>query len=1495
MVLGWQDVSRTPSHRLALPAAILCAALLQVPLAQAYDTIVVFNEIHYHPAGADDPGLEFVEIHNQNSVNVDLSGWRLSGGIDFEFPGRTIIGGGDYLVIASDPAALRAAAGINRVLGPFTGMLDNGGERLRIRNNNDRIMDEVEYNDRPTWPVGADGSGASLSKINPWTTGAQASGWGHSLAIGGTPGSRNFSDPPVPLTINEVAGSEALPGAFFVELHNVGEQDLPLAGFVIATEAGDDYVIPPGVVIPQSAQLSITEATLGFRVEDGDNVYLYLPATTGLVDAVRADDAGRARIPDGVGSLYVTGSGIAETPGNPNPSVPPSVVVINEIMYHHRPTYGEDGNPGIAYAANDEEWIELHNSSDIPVPVGGWELDGAVRFTIPGPRFIPEGGYLVLARDAVAFAAKFPGVPVVGDFSGSLSNQGEELFLLDELGNPADRVFYRDDKPWPPEADGGGSSLELRNPLIDNSVPEAWRASDNDALSEWHDYEFTLTASQPPYSPQIFNFHELRIGLLDSGVIRLDDVSVVEDPGGANRELIANGEFLGLSGWKRIGTHQNSRPTSDAGERVLAILAEGRMNYLNNLIEGNLTFGGRPRAVQHGRDYRVSFRAKWISGSPQFRFELYYNKLARTVILQQPDTHGTPGAQNSTYAADTGPTYDGLRHSPAVPRPGAAIEVSTAASDPSGISDMTLRYRINSGSYLSLPMSFDPADERWKATIPGQANGTLIQFYVQGQDAGPSQLRSFAPAAGARSRAIIKVDSSAAHGLKHSVRINMLATEASAMHASNDILSNLRRGCTMITDEEEIAYDAGIRLRGSMFSRNNRSNTALNLKFPSDRRYRGVHSTITTRKGNRREILVKHIINQAGGLHDNYNDILYQYGHIGEQNGRVRTEMARFGSNYLRGLPGGNGTDGTVFKMEGIRQFQSTQDGTTNTPKTPFPIGWIGNFDIADQGDGKERYRHNMRINGNFEVDDYDAIIRMCKTFSLNGQALEDAVPAAIDVDKWTRQFALLSLCGIGDTYSQGNPHNINFYVRPGDGLVESIPWDWDFTFNRSTSAPLWGNKNVSKIFARPVYRRLYHGHLRDIIRTTYNARYLNYWFRHFGTCSGESYTGNINYVTARGAYVLAQLSPQVSFRITTNGGAAFSTAEPSTTLVGDGWINVREVFLNGAPEPVALRWTDGDSWSFSAPLLPGANTLVLLATDHRGTVVGTSTIVVTNTGVVEPASAENIAISEVMYHPAGIAAEEYLEFSNISSSGAAVDLSGATFTAGIEFVFPANSVVAAGERLLVVQDAADFLARYGPGLPVAGVFANGTRLSNGGERLRLEGLGGEIIRDFAYDNKAPWPEAPDDAGHSMVLIAPASNPDHADALNWRSSVAVGGIPNASDASEFTGDPNGDDNGDGLSNFMNYAFGAGGVGPHLRIAPDGHLELSYPRKVAADDVVWFIELSDDLESWLPDAGVLELDAESAPQGGVSTVVYRSLLPLAPAATKQFLRIRIEKR
>ena len=74
----------------------------------ALDSTVVFNEIMYNPAGADET-LEWVELHNQMGVNMDLSGWRLDGGVGFPFPNGTTLARGGYLVIASNPAALQAA------------------------------------------------------------------------------------------------------------------------------------------------------------------------------------------------------------------------------------------------------------------------------------------------------------------------------------------------------------------------------------------------------------------------------------------------------------------------------------------------------------------------------------------------------------------------------------------------------------------------------------------------------------------------------------------------------------------------------------------------------------------------------------------------------------------------------------------------------------------------------------------------------------------------------------------------------------------------------------------------------------------------------------------------------------------------------------------------------------------------------------------------------------------------------------------------------------------------------------------------------------------------------------------------------------------------------------------------------------------------------------------------------------------------------------------
>ena len=149
---------RLRSERPSFPgpaSAILCA-LLGLSAAWA-DSVVVFNEIQYHPDEAAAP--EWIEFHNQMAIDVDVSSWRLRGGVDYEFPAGTVVPAGGYLVVSGDPATLGRGA-----LGPWEGKLSNGGEELRLRNNSGRLMDEIDFGDRGVWPIGPDGSGATLAK-----------------------------------------------------------------------------------------------------------------------------------------------------------------------------------------------------------------------------------------------------------------------------------------------------------------------------------------------------------------------------------------------------------------------------------------------------------------------------------------------------------------------------------------------------------------------------------------------------------------------------------------------------------------------------------------------------------------------------------------------------------------------------------------------------------------------------------------------------------------------------------------------------------------------------------------------------------------------------------------------------------------------------------------------------------------------------------------------------------------------------------------------------------------------------------------------------------------------------------------------------------------------------------------------------------------------------------------------------------------------------------
>ena len=77
------------------------------------------------------------------------------------------------------------------------------------------------------------------------------------------------------------------------------------------------------------------------------------------------------------------------------------------------------------------------------------------------------------------------------------------------------------------------------------------------------------------------------------------------------------------------------------------------------------------------------------------------------------------------------------------------------------------------------------------------------------------------------------------------------------------------------------------------------------------------------------------------------------------------------------------------------------------------------------------------------------------------------------------------------------------------------------------------------------------------------------------------------------------------------------------------------------------------------------------------------------------------------------------------------------------------------------LRDAASFEILYGPGLPVAGTFAEDSALNNGGDRLKLEDAASGTVKEFRYDDDSPWPVAADGDGYSDFGGRAASSSRH--------------------------------------------------------------------------------------------------------------------------------------
>jgi len=992
-------------------------------------------------------------------------------------------------------------------------------------------------------------------------------------------------------------------GLEWVELRNLGDDTEELADLRLWTSGGESLELPDQTLAPD--ELVLIELS-DVSVEEGDR--LFLAEDDRFLDAVRLAEHPRARDAEGASWWVPT----EPTPGSDNAIELTEDIVIHELMYHRAPLSEE----GEDFAERPEEWIELFNRGETEVDLGRWQLADAVSYIFPDDTTLAPGEYLVVARDAEILAEAHPDITVLGDYQGTLSNRGDRVLLRDAVGNPADEVRYFDGGRWPSEADGGGSSLELMDPWADNDSAEAWAPSDESHRTEWTEVVIEGVAGSSAVGPD-GQWEELVLGMLDTGEVLIDDLSVVRDPDGAAVDMVQNGTFdADTDAWRLLGTHRHSAVVSDpddAGNPVLRLVATGPTGHMHNHAETTLT-----EAISSTATYEISFRARWVSGSNQLHSRLYFHRLPTTTLLPQPATSGTPGAENSTAVDNLGPTFGELAPDEAVPTPDAETWVSVTVDDPDGVEAVDLWASVEGEAFEAHAMS-EAGDGVWEVALPGQAAGTLVQIYAEATDAlGAS---STFPAAGPDSRALYRVDD----GLGRSTgltdfRLLMTAADLEWLHTDINLMSNDLVGATVIYGESEVFWDVGVRLKGSQRGRPSDSRLGYGVRFPDDHPFRGHHTSVMLDRSEgvgfgQREVLLNIVASGAGLPFAEHNDIVQLLAPVDTYTGAAELQLDRY-SNLVLDAQFDDGADGTRFEYELVYYPYTTEDDTDEGYKLPQPDTVTG-ASVTSLGD-KEDHRWVWLIKNNARRDDYAGAMALCQLFDAGDSQFFSEADEVLDTEQWLRAFAFGVLAGAIDNYANGSAHNAQFYVRPDDGRVLYLPHDLDFFSSSSNSVV--ANSDLSRLLEDPAHLRSYYGHLNDIIERSYNTGYMGRWCDQLGELlPDQDFDSHCDFIDDRVDYVqsgssssLWSVFPEVGFEITTNGGADLDTEDSELTLEGVGWVDVRSIEVSGAEASSEISWLDEETWQLDVTLEEGENALFLDALDLHGAVVGSDSIVVT-------------------------------------------------------------------------------------------------------------------------------------------------------------------------------------------------------------------------------------------------------------------------------------------
>ncbi len=899
-------------------------------------------------------------------------------------------------------------------------------------------------------------------------------------------------------------------------------------------------------------------------------------------------------------------------------------IVINEIMCD--PPSGQKG----------DEFIELYNRSGAVVNLTGWKIRGGIDYDFTAGASIPAGGYLVVAGKKSTIQAHYPAATVVGDWSGSLGNEGDLIRLVDGFGNLADEVDYKVGGDWPTLAGGLGSSMELINPDMDNSRASAWRASDEGNKTAFQTFTVTGTYQQLNSLGGVTDYKELHMFLVGDAHCIIRNVTLRQNGTGANvinnpLQFSTNGSSA--SGWLCQGTHWASY--LDGSD--LHLVSDGHGDNRPNRAEIDAT------GLVQGGNYTLQFEARWVSGKPRLIAQTWDHSLGGSFLLPVPNNLGTAGAANSAASATALAQADSVLHQPAVPASNDPVVVTARVTSATPLTSVQVFHRQSiqwtkpedENMFTAAPMFDDgtngdavAGDGLYAATITThQNNNAIVEFFVRATGPGGA---TEVPRGGASRPAMWIVDDRTLDSRLRTQRFVLSLRDRSALETSNGQsptfqydfprLSNHYFNTTFIHNETDIYYNAEIRKSGSPWTRSDGSELDRGKwKLPHDRIFRGRDkSTFDNDAGGgarHHNRLVRYWLYVLG--HPvNENEFIYQTINSSGQNIREDTEPVD-GTLISRNFPGGN--QGQLMRSDDEWWFQD--DWNRNQR----------NADWSYKGtDEAIRYQTEWMSRSREAEYDYSALTEFFKSVS-NSSSTREQLDRVIDPELALMMAAVRGYAGDWDSLTLNRGKNGFFYRKPTDGRWMFLHWDSDLAFQNTNEIVIGGLPGWSTYINKPWTRRIVNYYLTEMLNLTTGSKSARTQaFFDAEEAASSAYTvdasGYQNFFTGRQSRVTSEINSAAgggtgnsftaAFASTGSGG---TTSATTATITGTAPSAGFTIIVDGHPEAI-FEWLNQTNWRISGLILAtGANQFVLRMIDANGNVIGTINHTVTKTGNAPP------------------------------------------------------------------------------------------------------------------------------------------------------------------------------------------------------------------------------------------------------------------------------------